>query len=995
MHARPRNVAAGRAHGFSLVELMITVLLLGLVVVTLTTVMSLASRSKTTTTNGIEATEAGRVAMDMIARDLRSAGYGADRDAPGGAQPPIAYVDSLEVLINANLEPFPDTLVVRRGSPQAYDPSGAAKPRPLIGTEWTPPAKYTTGAEIVRWTLDVNNDGAVDASDQTGANAVEAGRTPNPDDFELVREVYGDSTNNAAGNNGPVTQRVALVRRPGSGIAPLFTVYLKGSTTPWDWSSGPVPAAQLANIERIAIDLTAPSSKRDWRGRYATSRFRTEVNSLRNVPQAAADEYLVDGFVYLDSIVVNRLRETGERGLPGAIVQCGTYTTVTGANGYFSLYVPAGTYWLKQVVSPAGYVNTSVPESLSVTVPPATSRDFPDAALAGGHVDVYVFEDLDNDGLQDVGENGRANVRIAMSPGGTVDQTEVSGHVDPALFAPVGTCTITATAPDSFVVTTTNPVVLSVTDGSTHTVVFGVYKPDAGTISGKVFRDTDRDGVADLAEAGIQNVWVGVTTDGGITVPGYAWTDANGLFSITVPANDPPATTPYSLMIIPPAGYFPTTSTSINGIYLEAEESISGQNFGLSSFTVITLDANRVLSLASADMIEKDWNGNKTANRHGDVDIVLGSDTGGSDQVSTWFNQYNSTPLFNPSPDYTRSAPGAVMSMALDWLNVDSPLDRPDLVTGCKVALAGNFFVWLCQNSSGNEGYYTSTYSQAYKTADQGDVQAVVTLDCAGGATADRPDVIVGTKSPTAYTGSLELWTSSNAATPTLSRTETYPGTGGMAAGALGEVTAMALGDFDGDGLQDLVIGARSATGGQVHFLKNMGKSASPHFLHRGEMDISGEAVTALAVVDVDSDGLLDVVAGTQTVADAGRLFLLRNTTGMFDFYVARTVNAPGIVTALAATDLGGAAVKDLVVGYRVGTTGYVGGVSIYFLDVGTIPHLGSDPSAGALANWVPAITTNNFNYGTNPAAAAPYLQDLAVGVKVSASTGAVVVFVR
>jgi prepilin-type N-terminal cleavage/methylation domain-containing protein len=992
---RSRHVAAGKARGFSLIELMITVLILGVVVITLTTVMSLASRSKTTTTNGIEATEAGRVAMDMMARDLRSAGYGADRDNAAGAQPPIAYVDSLQLLINGNLDPYPDTLLVRRGSPQAYDPNGTGRPLPLIGTEWTPPVKYTTGAEIVRWTLDLNNDGAVDAVDQAHADGVDAMRTPNPDDYELVRQVYGDSTNNTSGNNGPVTQRVALVRRPGSGVGPMFTVYMRGSTTPWDWSSGPVPAAQLANIERVALDLTAPSGKRDWRGRYAESRFKTDVNSMRNVPQSSADEYAVDGYVYLDSIVVNRNRDTGERGLEGATVHCGLYSTITSASGYFCFHVPAGTYWLKQVITPSGYVNTSVPESLSVTVPPAVTRHFPDAALAGGHIAVFVYEDLDNDGVLDVGETGRSAVQVTLRPANTVAYTGSAGYVSPTMFAAVGTCSLTVTAPDSFVVTTTNPVVLSVTNGSTLAATFGVYKADAGTISGKVYRDVDRDGVLDAGEQGIQNVWVGVTTDGGITVPGYAWTDANGAYSITVPANSPPTTTPYSIMIIPPAGYFPTTSTSINGVWLTAGQALASRNFGLSSFTVITLQANRVLSLGSADMIEKDWNGNHTENRHGDADIVLGSDTGGSDQVSTWFNRWDSTPLFASSPDYTRSAPGAVMSMALDWLNVDSPLNRPDLVTGCKVATAGNFFVWYCQNTSSNEGYYPSTYSLAYKTADQGDVQAVVTLDCAGGAGADRPDLIVGTKSPTAYTGSVELWTNSNATSPTFSRTETYPGTGGMSAGSLGEVNAVILGDLNGDGLRDLIIGTRCATGGQVYFLRNMGKSASPHFTYQSVVSLEGEAVTALAAVDVNGDGLLDVVAGTQTAANGGHLVWLENDSGTFDFYTSRTVNAPGVVTSLAAADLGGTATSDLVVGYRVGTTGYVGGLSIYFLDVGTIPHLGVDPSAGAVTNWVPAVTTNNFNYGTNPAATAPYLQDLVAGVKVSASTGAVVVFVR
>ena len=995
MVERTRSTAAGTARGFSLVELMITVLLLGVVVSTLIVVLRLASQSKTTTANGIEASEAGRVAMDMLARDLRSAGYGADRDHAMGAQPPIAYVDSLQVLINENLDPYPDTLLGRRGSRQAYDRSGAGRPRRLMGTAWTPPAKYATGAEIVRWTLDLDNDGDVDADDQAHVDAVDAARTPNPNDYELVRQVYGDSTGNTLGNNGPVTQRVALVRRPGSGVAPLFTVYLRGSTTPWDWSNGPVPAAQLSNIERVAVEVTAPSGKRDWRGRYAESRFRTEVNSMRNVPQTSATEYAVDGYVYLDSIVVNRTRDVGERGLSGATIHCGTYSTVTNASGYFCIHVPAGTYTLKEALAPAGYVNTSVPESLSVTVPPATSHSFANAKLPGGSVVVFVYEDADNDGVQDAGELGMGTVRVTLQPGNSRAYTEASGYVDPAMFAPVGTCSLTVTPPDSFVVSTANPVVLGVADGGTYSAVFGLYKADQGAVTGKVFRDTDRDGVLDVGESGIPNTWVGVTTDGGMTVPGYAWTDADGAYTVTVPANDPPGTTPYSVMIIPPAGYFPTTTTSINGVLLEAGETLSGKNFGLSSFTVITLDANRVLSLGSGDMVEKDWNGNHTENRHGDVDIVLGSDTGGSDQVSTWFNRWDSTPLFNATPSYTRSAPGAVLSMALDWLNVDSPLNRPDLVTGCKVATAGNFFLWYCQNSSGNEGYYPATYSRAYKTSDQGDVQAVVTLDCAGGAGADRPDVIVGTKSPTAYAGSIELWTNDNAATPALSRTETYPGLGGLAAGALGEVNAMALGDFDGDGLQDLAVGARTALGGQVVFLKNMGKTASPHFTYQSEIALESEAVTTLAVVDVNSDGRLDVVAGTWNSANNGRLLWLHNNTGAFDFDVARSVTAPGIVTALAAADLGGTATSDLVVGFRTGTSGYVGGVRIYYVDAGTIPHLGVDPSAGALASWVPAVTTNNFNYGTNPAAVAPFLQDLATGVKVSATTGAVVVFVR
>src|SRR5438477_624718 len=84
----------------------------------------------------------------------------------------------------------------------------------------------------------------MNANDLTGT---EAARTRNPDDFVLMRQVLGDSVGNLAGSNGPdKNEAVALVRKPGGTVAPFYTVYLKGQTTPWNWASGPIPEAQLA-----------------------------------------------------------------------------------------------------------------------------------------------------------------------------------------------------------------------------------------------------------------------------------------------------------------------------------------------------------------------------------------------------------------------------------------------------------------------------------------------------------------------------------------------------------------------------------------------------------------------------------------------------------------------------------------------------------------------------------------------------------------------------
>ena len=145
----------------------------------------------------------------------------------------------------------------------------------------------------------------------------------------------------------------------------------------------------------------------------------------------------------------------------------------------------------------------------------------------------------------------------------------------------------------------------------------------------------------------------------------------------------------------------------------------------------------------------------------------------------------------------------------------------------------------------------------------------------------------------------------------------------------------------------------------------------------------------------MNGDGLQDVIVGTQDGTSSGSLVYLRNGGG-WAFSTVKTVAAPGIVLALAAADMGGgASINDLIVGWRSSTATYAGGVSIYYLDVLGLPDYGVDPSGGSLLNMVPAITTANFNYGTYQPPAAPYLTDLAVGVKSSATAGSLVIFIR
>ena len=126
-------------------------------------------------------------------------------------------------------------------------------------------------------------------------------------------------------------------------------------------------------------------------------------------------------------------------------------------------------------------------------------------------------------------------------------------------------------------------------------------------------------------------------------------------------------------------------------------------------------------------------------------------------------------------------------------------------------------------------------------------------------------------------------------------------------------------------------------------------------------------------------------------------MYLHNRDTGVpMNFAVARRVDAPGIVTALTRGDFGGSTNLDFAMGWRSSDTGYGGGVLIYYCDSPFMPVTGVDPSDGSVFNFVPALTTNNFNYGTYPSTPLPpFLTDLAAGVKASATTGALVVFIR
>ncbi|MFK7957536.1 MAG: beta strand repeat-containing protein [Lysobacterales bacterium] len=255
----------------------------------------------------------------------------------------------------------------------------------------------------------------------------------------------------------------------------------------------------------------------------------------------------VNGVIYEDTNG-NGTQDPGEPGIAGVSVQVtdsvgNVQTLITDASGSYSSPVPAGDTVIDIIDStlPANFTRTEGTDPTTVTVPVGGSASDvdgfqpPDSSVSG-----VVYEDTNLNGTQDPGEPGIADVTITIrdSGGSTITLiTDASGaYSSPVPAGDTIIDIVEATLPSGLTRTEgTDPTTVTVPVGGTASDIDG-FGPNASTVAGVVYLDTNGNGTQDPGEQGIAGVQVVITDSvGGVQT---LTTDASGSYTTPVPAGD-------------------------------------------------------------------------------------------------------------------------------------------------------------------------------------------------------------------------------------------------------------------------------------------------------------------------------------------------------------------------------------------------------------------------------------------------------------------------
>ena len=205
-----------------------------------------------------------------------------------------------------------------------------------------------------------------------------------------------------------------------------------------------------------------------------------------------------------------------------------------------------------------------------------TTVDFGFYKPCTGSIGDFVWNDLNQNGVQDAGEPGIAGATVTLSGtnlyGMPVNQSFTTLANGAYQFTGLcqGTYSVSVTAPAGLTPTSTgkgtpatdsNPspssVVLATDSSTDQTIDFGFFKPCTGSIGDYVFYDMNQNGIQDLGDTSLAGVTVTLTGTNiyGIAVNQSATTPASGAYLFSGLCQGA-----YSVSVATPAGFIPTVT---------------------------------------------------------------------------------------------------------------------------------------------------------------------------------------------------------------------------------------------------------------------------------------------------------------------------------------------------------------------------------------------------------------------------------------------------
>ncbi|HEX6790105.1 MAG TPA: SdrD B-like domain-containing protein [Candidatus Krumholzibacteria bacterium] len=851
--------------GFTLVEIAVGIVLIGLVLLAFAGMTSVVQKSAGKTRQYADAQQNARAALDFMTGQLRSAG--SDVAAYDG-QLTIVHAGPEQVGFNGDIDggqtidgEKPMTAVEKD---YAVPPSGTAI--------YTAPKTYSSGAETVVFTLDSDQSGVVDDSDQ-GDDDEEQGK--NPHLYVLRQYRYGV----VDGNNEERDADIALVRGPvkydnGDMPPPLFEYYYDDDNdlaTPdklWGDDDGnlvlnsaeiegltDMPANLLYGIRMIKVNVVAEGTAISEKSNEG---FANVVMSSRVYIRNAdsQDSAHIYGTVFLDANA-NGVKDSGESGVPNVKLTASPLgrKTQTDQFGQYSIPVDAGSYTIKETLPTGWTATTSASVNVSINDGETYLLNF--GAKNGdkfGYVVGTVWDDINKNAMND-GEDGIPDVVVQLD-NGMAAKTNLNGYF--RITAPLGSYVVSETDPTGYSSTTANSFPASlVNDGDSVVVHFGdAIGGTEGTLEGYVYIDEDKNAVRGGSEKGLAGVTLTLSTGQATT------TDAGGFYTFSLQPGK------YDIYQLDLDGYTSTTPNIVYGIVIDTGVTVN-QDFGdillkdLSFVEVAIGDTQRPLSVSVGDMRE---------DTKDDPDIVLGTPAP-TNNLFIWTNNYvdGSTPLtslFNKNPNSMHKASTDVNAVKFIEHSGDGYLD---VITG-QESSGNNLMVWnndpvqhdVGKNPNQIISSGLSCATTRFRMSD---------LDGDG-----MRDLLVGLKSKVAtFAGGfdvrLALGGGSFASQSVI--TTTAKGT------TLGVVSCFGLGDLDRDGRRDLVVGSNNGPyWGYLDIYHGDGKG---NFTWAKRL-LAKAAVNDVTVVDVvdDGDSRPDLLVAVSEAKNVGGMQVWLNKKGVY-----------------------------------------------------------------------------------------------------------------